>query len=125
MDEYYPDGPTCHPNGKAVETLVNFSENGSITSKILTQVLKHLDTHLCWYRTQSTPFLLLDGHGSYFELPFLDYIRNKETKWKVCISVPYGTNLGDSVQQNGAIKLRLPEEKALLLKKKKEIRLPF
>jgi len=120
-DKYYPYGPTCHPNGKVVETLVTCSENGSITSEILSQVLKHLDTHLCWDRTEATPFLLLDGHGSRFELPFLDYIRNDETKWKVCIGVPYGTNLwqvGDSAQQNGAFKSRLSEEKALLLEKK-------
>jgi len=104
MDKYYP-GPTCLQNGKVVEMLVTCSENGSITSKSLTQVLKHLDTHLCWDLTESTPFLLLDGHGSRFEVPCLDYVRNEETKWKVCIGVPYRAHLwqvGDSVQQNGA-----------------------
>jgi hypothetical protein len=127
-EKYYPYGPTCHVNGKVVETLVTCSESGSITSEILTQVLKHLDTHLCWDRVEATPFLLLDGHGSRFELPFLNYIRSEETKWKVCIGVPYGTNLwqvGDSAQQNGAFKSKLSEEKAQLLERKQEMRLPF
>ena len=127
-EKYYPYGPTCHVNGKVVETLVTCSESGSITSEILTQVLTHLDTHLCWDRVEATPFLLLDGHGSRFELPFLNYIRSEETKWKVCIGVPYGTNLwqvGDSAQQNGAFKSKLSEEKAKLLERKQEMRLPF
>jgi hypothetical protein len=76
-----PDGPTCHPNGKVVET---FSEKVSMTSKFLTQVLKHLDTHLCWDQTQSTPFLLHDGHGSHFELPFPDWA---EKKWSIQIKI--------------------------------------
>ncbi len=68
-------------------------------------VLQHIDRCLSWDRTEATPFLLLDGHGSRFELPFLDYVNSEETKWNVCIGVPYDTNLwqvGDSAQQNGA-----------------------
>lgn len=121
LDKYYPNGPACHANGKVGELLVTCSESGSITRKILTQVLKHLDTHLCWDGTDSTPFPLLDGLGSRFELPFLDYIRIEETKWKVCISVSYSTNLwqvGNSVQQNGAFKLRVSEEKEFVIEKK-------
>jgi hypothetical protein len=34
------------------------------------------------------PFLLLDGHHSHLEVPFLDYIFN-DHKWFVCIGVPY------------------------------------
>jgi len=127
-DKYYPHGPTCIINGKKVETLVTCSESGSITSEILQQVLEHLDTHLGWDRSEATPFLLLDGHGSRFELPFLHYIINEEHRWRVCIGVPYGTNLwqvGDSAQQNGAFKSRLTQEKADLMKKKQELRLPF
>jgi hypothetical protein len=107
---------------------VTCSESGSITSEILQQVLKHLDTHLGWDRSEATPFLLLDGHGSRFELPFLHYIMNEEHRWRVCIGVPYGTNLwqvGDSAQQNGVFKSRLTQEKANLMKKKQELRLPF
>ena len=39
------------------------------------------------------PFLLLDGHGSRFELPFLKYVIDKDHKWVICIGVPYGTSL--------------------------------
>jgi len=54
-------------------------------------------------------------------MAFLDYVTSKETKWTVCIGVPYGTNLwqvGDSAQHNGAYKSRLTLEKQLLLEKK-------
>jgi hypothetical protein len=36
--------------------------------------------------------LLLDGHGSHFELNFLEYINSNETKWDCCIGLPYGTS---------------------------------
>ena len=51
-----------------------------------------------------TPFVLLDGHGSRFELPFLEYINNPEHEWAVTIGVLYGTaiwQVGDSAEQNG------------------------
>jgi hypothetical protein len=38
------------------------------------------------------PCLLLDGHGSRFELPFVEYIHG-ELKRKVMIGVPYGMSL--------------------------------
>ncbi len=118
-NKYYPYGPTCIVKGRSVPAVVTYSESGSITSDILMQVLKHLDTNLCFDRTEAMPFLLLDGHGSRFELPFLEYVNSADTKWTVCIGVPYGTNLwqvGDSAQQNGAYKSRF--EKSLLLQKK-------
>jgi len=127
-DKYYPYGPTCNVSGKTVPTFVTCSESGSITSQILMDTLRHIDTCLEWDRTEATPFLLLDGHGSRFELPFLDYVNSPETKWTVCIGVPYGTNLwqvGDSTQQNGAYKSRLTLEKQILLEKKQKLRLDF
>ena len=39
------------------------------------------------------PFLLLDGHGSQFELLFLRYVVNKVHEWILCIGVPYGIYL--------------------------------
>ena len=50
------------------------------------------------------PFALIDGHQSHFDLDFLKYINDPDSKWNVCIGVPYGTALwqvGDSNQQNG------------------------
>jgi hypothetical protein len=127
-EKYYPYGPTCTVLGKSVPAFVTCSESGSITSNILMDVLKHIDNCLRWDRTEAKPFLLLDGHGSRFELPFLDYVNATETKWTVCIGVPYGMNLwqvGDSTQQNGAYKSRLTLEKQVLLKKKQNLRLDF
>ena len=85
----------------------------------------------CWVfdRTDGvSPFLLLDGHGSRFELPFLEYINNDEYKWRVCIGVPYGTNIwqvGDSAEQNGSFKIVIVWAKTNLLLKKGEACLPF
>jgi hypothetical protein len=121
LDKVYPFGPTCHFQGKEIPTYVTASENGSITDKILTDIMKHLDTYLTFDRTEATPFLLLDGHGSRFGLPFLEYIRDESHKWTVCIGVPYGTNLwqvGDSSQQNGAFKIALKKAKQCLLQHK-------
>ena len=127
-EKYYPYGPTCTVFGRSVPTIVTCSESGSITSNILMECVKHIDKCLELDRSEVTPFLLLNGHGSRFELPFLDYVNSEETKWTVCIGVPYGTNLwqvGDSAQQNGAYKSRLALEKQLLLEKKQEMRLDF
>jgi hypothetical protein len=126
--KYYPHGPSYIVNGKTIPAVVICSDSGSIPSDILTILLQHLDQHLSFDRTEATPFLLLDGHGSRFELPFLDYINTDATKWTVCIGVPYGTNLwqvGDSAQQNGAYKSRLSLEKHLLVEHKQKMRMAF
>ncbi len=54
----------------------------------------HMDTLDLFPREDGvTPFfLLLDGHGSRLELPFLQYINNPLHDWIVCIGVPYGTS---------------------------------
>jgi hypothetical protein len=74
------------------------------------------------------PFLLLDGHGSRFDLKFLQYINAVRTKWNVCIRVPYGTSywqVGDSTEQNGCFKMALTKHKRNLLARKEEERLEF
>ena len=41
---------------------------------------------------------------------FIKYINNPNTRWSVCIGVPYGTTLwqvGDSLEQNGAFKMNM------------------
>jgi len=67
------------------------------------------------------PFLLLDGHGSRLELPFLKYINDPLHEWVVCIGVPYGTSywqVGDSAEQNGSYKMALAKSKRELVMKK-------
>jgi hypothetical protein len=67
------------------------------------------------------PFLLLDSHGSRFDLPFLEYINNEEHKWWACMGMPYGANkwqVGDSSQQNGSFKMEIERGKMELLQKR-------
>jgi len=74
------------------------------------------------------PFLILDGHGSRFELCFLEYINNPETKWHVNIGLPYGTSywqVGDSSQQNGQFKMALTVLKQALVTMKNDLQYPF
>jgi hypothetical protein len=64
--------------------------------------------------TGLSPFLLLDGHGSRFELEFLEYINTPEHKWNCCIGLPYGTSywqVRDSSEQNGCFKMAFTREK--------------
>jgi len=67
-------------------------------------------------------FLLLYGHGSRFDLEFLEYINSEETQLNVNLGRPYGTSywqVGDStVEQNGCIKMALAKGKQALVTKK-------
>lgn len=74
------------------------------------------------------PFLLLDGHGSRFDLQFLEYINSRDTMWKACIGVPYGTSywqVGDSTEQNGCLKMALTKHKRDLLAQKASVGAEF
>ena len=104
-------GPTCTYKGKEVPCFVTYSPKASITSDILTEMLKRMDDlKLFEHCPAQRPFLLLDGHHSRLELPFLEYITNEFHRWHVCIGVPYGTHiwqLADSTEQNGCFKMAL------------------
>mmetsp|Transcript_12989 Transcript_12989/g.15241 ORF Transcript_12989/g.15241 Transcript_12989/m.15241 type:complete len:145 (-) Transcript_12989:100-534(-) len=61
----------CIFQGKEVLCMIRWSPKGSITSEILTDILRELDHLKVFDRSGGKkPFLLLDGHGSRFELPF-------------------------------------------------------
>ena len=85
--------------------------NGGITSKILHNTLKHIDSFDVLERKDSIhPFHLLDGYNSRFELPFLEYVTSAKHKWIVCVSVPYETSLwqvGNLKQWNRSFKIAL------------------
>jgi len=71
--------------------------------------------------TGLNPFLILDGHGSRFELEFLEYINKVEHKWVVKIGLPYGTSywqVVDSTEQNGCLMMAPTREKQALVTKK-------
>ena len=90
----FPGGPSCFVGGKEVPCMCAWSENGSMTSEILTTIVKTLDILQVLDRSSGiNPFILLDGHGSRLGLPFLRYINSTGNIWFACIGVPYGTSL--------------------------------
>jgi hypothetical protein len=125
----YPFGPTCTFRGKTVPCFCCNSESGSINGSLLTSMLRYIDEKHVFDRTTGlAPFLLLDGHGSRFELEFLEYIHSDETKWTVNIGLPYGTSywqVGDSTEQNGCFKMALTKGKQALVTQKNDNGLPF
>jgi len=101
-------------NGKEVPCFYGASPNASITSEMLAELLKHIDSCVNFYRTTATPFLLLDGHQSRMMLLFLRYVNNEVTKWTAAIGVPYGTHVwqvADASELNGAFKMSLTKAK--------------
>jgi hypothetical protein len=92
-------------------------------------MLKQLDELEVFDRsTGLNSFLILDGHGSRFELEFLEYVITCETKWNVNIGLPYGTSywqVGDSTEQDGCFKMALTKAKQSLVSEKNDAGLPF
>jgi hypothetical protein len=125
----YPFGPSCTFKGKEVPCFCCCSENGSITGQLLTNMLRYIDSREVFDRsTGLNPFLLLDGHGSRFDLEFLEYVIAEDTKWHVELGLPYGTSywqVGDSSEQNGSFKMKLTKEKAKLTSQKYDAGLSF
>ena len=89
----FTGGPKCHFRGKDIACLCRWTENGSVTAEILRDILATIDALEIYDRTIAMPCVLLDGHGSRFGLPFLQYISDPEHEWCVVIGVPYGTAL--------------------------------
>lgn len=92
----FPEGPVCHFKGKVVPSFVAFSESGGMDGTIVTDILHHIDDLQVFENNQKnglTPFMLLDGCQSSFKVEFLCYINSPDTKWSVCIGVPYDTAL--------------------------------
>ena len=125
----FPGAPTCFYKGKEVPAFVSCSSKGSITSELLAEMLRWIDLHEVFDRHPKgpLPFLLLDGHGSRLEMPFLDYINSAENngkhKWIVCLGLPNGTSLwqvGDSSQQNGCYKMYCNKQKMNICKYKRD-----
>jgi hypothetical protein len=126
----YPGAPTCNFRGTVVPPFVCCSPKGGITSELLKSMLARMDSLNLFPRTADgpLPFLLLDGHGSRFQLPFLRYISDDDHKWKVCIGVPNGTahwQVGDSAEQNGSWKMATTREKRKLVQFRISMGLPL
>ena len=115
----YPGAPICNFRGTIVPPFVCCSPKGGITSELLKGMVERMDQLNLFPRVPGgpIPFLLLDGHGSRFQLPFMRYIGDEEHKWKVCIGVPNGTahwQVGDSAEQNGSWKMASTRDKRRL-----------
>ena len=84
-------GPTCMFKVKEVPCVITNTENRSITSELLVEILKHMDQLDLFPRTDPNikPILLLDGHGSCLELLLLKYINTDSHECVFCIEVPY------------------------------------
>ena len=86
-------------------------------------MLKCLDNLQVFDRENSglNPVLILDGHGSRFDLEFLEHINACPKEWNVNIGLPYGTSywqVGDSSELNGCFKMALTKAKQELVTKK-------
>jgi hypothetical protein len=68
-----PGAPSCNSRGAEVPPFVCCSPKGGITSELLRSMLERMDSLDLFPRGAEggpLPFLLLDGHGSRFQLPF-------------------------------------------------------
>jgi hypothetical protein len=67
-----PGGPECMFRGKCIPCFCCNSKNGSITGHLLKEMLAAIDCLNVFdcSDTGLNPFLLLNGHGSRFELEF-------------------------------------------------------
>jgi hypothetical protein len=89
-----PYGPECFFHGKIVPCLVQWSAHGGVNAQILINCLRHMDElKLFCRRDDLKPFVLLDGHSSRFDLGLVQYIRDPDHPWSVCMGLPYGTHL--------------------------------
>lgn len=109
-------GPTCDFRGKTVPCFIGASPKASITSELLKQMLKRMDDLEIFERVDGgpIPFLLVDGHHSRLELPFLDYVNTPATEWVVTMGVPYGSHhwqVADSSECNGCYKMGITKGK--------------
>ena len=122
----FPGAPTCVYKDKVIPAYVTFSESGGITATILTNIFRRFDSLEIFDEERSNgiiPFVLLDGHGSRFELKFLEYINHPDHRWNVCLGVPYGTaiwQVADSSQQNGKFKMLFSRAKRELFRSRIE-----
>ena len=124
-NKHFSGGPECVYRGKTVPALVRWHESASITSEILVDMLRTMDEMDLVPRSNNvSPLILLDGHRSRLEMPFLKYVNTPKDHWVACIGVPYGTALwqvGDSKEQNGSFNMAITKAKQNLLELKDSI----
>jgi hypothetical protein len=71
-DHMFPFGPTFNFNGVEARTFVMCSNNGSITSQLITNVLSKMNDFCLFNHSDGIRyFLLCDGHGGRLKEPLL------------------------------------------------------
>jgi len=103
-----------------IPTFMGCRERGRITPEILKEAMENISSFNLFDRKEAIPALLLDGHGSRFDLHVMDYVNAPATKWCVLIRVPYGVDLwqvADSSGQNGSFKCELKRAKQFVIRK--------
>ena len=102
--------------------MCQWSEGGSISGEILTNILKRIDASGVLDQSQGVkPFLLVDAHASQFFLKFLRYINYASHHRRICIWVLYGTHkwqVVDSKELNEGLSRIFTTNKEDLLQKK-------
>ena len=72
------------------------------------------------WNIKAKPILILDGHDSCFQLPFLEYMNKtvdegmENRQWHICIRVPYGTHIWqvrDFLEQNKVFQNEMKQQK--------------
>jgi hypothetical protein len=106
--------PKCKYNGKEAPCFFGASPQASITPELLMSMLKFMDDLNLFDCSVCKPFLLLDGHGSRMQLPFLKYINDSKDERVCCIGVLYATHVwqvADASELNGLFKIELTQAK--------------
>ena len=77
--KYYPGGPTCKYNGKAVDCLIFTSESGGITGNILVEILTYFNSIELFLHVPGgpIPLLIIDRPQSCLTPMFVKYIRQE------------------------------------------------
>ena len=83
----YPGGPTCIFRGKEVPAFVCCFPKGDISSDLLMQMLKRMDTLALFPRLHGgpLPFILLDGHGSRLNFRYLSTLTIQTTSGRCAL----------------------------------------
>ena len=116
----FTGGPKCSFRGKEVPAFICCSPKGGITSEILKKMLERMDSFNLFPRILGgpLPFLLIDGHGSQLQLPFLRYTNDPDHPWIVCLGLPNRTALwqvGYSSEQNGCWKTSIVDSDLIVV----------
>ena len=114
----FPGEPKCYFQGKEVPVFICCSPKGRIKSELLKEMLERMDSFDIFpcIPGGTLPFILLDGHGSRLQLPFLRYTNDPDHPWILSLGLPNGTALwqvGDAAKQNGCWKMSITKLKGI------------